>query len=593
MLKSRRFPTPALRGHRDDGQLEINSAITGDQGVFRSLLAFRLDSGDEILREHLENCTKNATMISKTVQNEIIEVIHEVLVNNIVTNVKKLKYFSILCDETTDISTKEQITFSVRYVDMEKYIIKEDFLGFTELFSTTGISIKQVILKKLNDFGLSLANRRGQGYDGGSNMSGVHNGVQALILEEQPLALYTHCFSHGLNLAISKACEIPAIRNMFGIVGSVSVFLSSSAKRNNTLIRVISNDSTESHPNKIKLKALCETRWVERHNSIITFHDLYKFILIALEELEKDSNRETSYKAANFNSSVRRSEFLVSLEIVANLFAYTKSLSIQLQSSKQDLSMAKKNIKNIIALFNNIRENPEDIFDSLFENAAKKAQMFGEKIKIPRLCGQQTQRSNIIVREPMDWFKVTIFIPFLDHIIHGLDSRFNEKFNNIIALEGLIPANINFYDTKSVLESTKFYCEDIEGSDLELKAEIHLWKNKWTNIQNNSQTAVEALEYCNEFFPNIKILLQIFTTLPVSTATAERSFSTLRRLKNYLRSTMSEVRLNGLAMLNIHKEIDINQVVDTFAQKKKRRMELEDWSKLSKNCYLFLLIDFI
>jgi len=42
---------------------------------------------------------------------------------------------------------------------------------------------------------------------------------------------------------------------------------------------------------------------------------------------------------------------------------------------------------------------------------------------------------------------------------------------------------------------------------------------------------------------------------------------------------MSEVRLNGLAMLNIHKEIDINQVVDTFARKKKRRMELEDWSK--------------
>jgi len=56
---------------------------------------------------------------------------------------------------------------------MEKYVIKEDFLGFTELFSTTGISIKEVILKKLNDFGLSLANLRGQGYDGGSNMSGM------------------------------------------------------------------------------------------------------------------------------------------------------------------------------------------------------------------------------------------------------------------------------------------------------------------------------------------------------------------------------------------------------------------------------------
>lgn len=77
-------------------------------------MAFRLDSGDDISHEHLENCKNNTTMISKTVQNKIIEVIHEVLTDNIVYHVKKSKYFSILCDETIDISTKEQITFSVR-----------------------------------------------------------------------------------------------------------------------------------------------------------------------------------------------------------------------------------------------------------------------------------------------------------------------------------------------------------------------------------------------------------------------------------------------------------------------------------------------
>jgi len=43
--------------------------------------------------------------------------------------------------------------------------------------------------------------------------------------------------------------------------------------------------------------------------------------------------------------------------------------------------------------------------------------MFGEETKIPRFCGQQTQRNNITIRVPMDWLKVTIFIPFLDHII--------------------------------------------------------------------------------------------------------------------------------------------------------------------------------
>lgn len=83
---------------------------------------------------------------------------------------------------------------------------------------------------------------------------------------------------------------------MFGIVGSISVFLSASAMRNNMLLNVISNDSTEPLPSKIKLKALCGTRWVKKHDFIITFYELYKFILITLQELETDSNRETSCK---------------------------------------------------------------------------------------------------------------------------------------------------------------------------------------------------------------------------------------------------------------------------------------------------------
>lgn len=54
----------------------MNSAITGEQGVFRSFLAFRFDSEDEILHGHLENCKKSATLISKIVQNEIIKAMH-------------------------------------------------------------------------------------------------------------------------------------------------------------------------------------------------------------------------------------------------------------------------------------------------------------------------------------------------------------------------------------------------------------------------------------------------------------------------------------------------------------------------------------
>jgi len=77
-----------------------------------------------------------------------------------------------------------------------------------------------------------------------------------------------------------------------------------------------------------------------------------------------------------------------------------------------------------------------------------------------------------------------------------------------------------------------------------------------------------------ETFPSIAVLLQIYATLLVTTATSERSFSALKYIKNYLRSTMSDSRLNGLALLYVHRDIPLNydSVIDYFA-KGNRRLE--------------------
>jgi len=72
-------------------------------------------------------------------------------------------------------------------------------------------------------------------------MSGKLKGVQKLIMDGQPLAFYTYCFSHELNLCVAKSCEVPGIRNMIGIVGSVSVFLSASVKRVELLKKLLQN----------------------------------------------------------------------------------------------------------------------------------------------------------------------------------------------------------------------------------------------------------------------------------------------------------------------------------------------------------------
>lgn len=76
-------------------------------------------------------------------------------------------------------------------------------------------------------------------------------------------------------------------------------------------------------------------------------------------------------------------------------------------------------------------------------------------------------------------------------------------------------------------------------------------------------------------YPNIAIALRIFLTLPVSIAEAERSFSVLKRIKNYSRSTMLQDRVNGLATLNINwdiaRNLDYSELISSFAALKARK----------------------
>lgn len=73
-------------------------------------------------------------------------------------------------------------------------------------------------------------------------------------------------------------------------------------------------------------------------------------------------------------------------------------------------------------------------------------------------------------------------------------------------------------------------------------AELNMWRQKLMTDNITLFSGLHALDICNkEFYPNIHMLLKIFCTLPVSTATPERSFSSLKRIKSYLRNSMTEV----------------------------------------------------
>jgi len=165
---------------------------------------------------------------------------------------------------------------------------------------------------------------------------------------------------------------------------------------------------------------------------------------------------------------------------------------------------------------------------------------------------------------------LAIFVPYLDQLIVEMEDRFFDQKQKCQSLWGLIPkycdASPNTaQDLERLLE---IYQEDI-GPRAAVVPEVQRWVNKLKkeDVSTVPSSAIEALCACHaDIYPNVYILLTILGTLPVSTATSERSFSTMRRLETYLRSSIGNERMTGLALLSIHKDrqIDREEIMNDF-----------------------------
>lgn len=410
----------------------------------------------------------------------------------------------------------------------------------------------------------------GQGYDGAAAMSGYLHGAQAYIRQECPLALYVHCSAHSLNLAIADSCSLADVRNCTGIVQSVGSYFRHSAQRTAVLKEKIRELLPVDHQKN--LLAMCETRWVHKHEAIVRFTEIYSAIVHALEKLQSSHNKETSQQAVQMLNTLRSSNFVMCLVILQKVMSYTLSLSKQLQAINTDLITAFSHVDNVINALQLLRDKVDEEYPHLYEKAKVLIEENGGILLMPRIVGRQLNRSNIPASDISTYYKINLFIPFLDHTIQQLIERFTKHRKVVSALSGVLPSN--FAKGCEIKEAFCMYSEVLpEKSTSVVKAELEVWKAAMTLTSPTPKSALECLDKCDQkLYPNIYTLLQILATLPVSTATPERSFSSLRRLKNYLRNTTGENRLNGLALMNIHYgiEIDANEVVDIFKKKNRR-----------------------
>ena len=115
----------------------------------------------------------------------------------------------------------------------------------------------------------------------------------------------------------------------------------------------------------------------------------------------------------------------------------------------------------------------------------------------------------------------------------------------------------------------------IDGSSLD--AELDLWSHLMHAQSKPPDCIQDALTLTNrDHFPQLHLLLRLVSTFPITSCETEHSVSTLRRLKTYLRSTMGQERLSGLALIHTHYniDIDIDEVLARFMAMHPRRISM-------------------
>lgn len=532
-------------------------------GNFQNLLNFRVEAGDDVLKAHLETCSKNAKYCSVRTQNDIINICGNIIRDDIVVAANSAVGFSILADETTDIAGVEQLSLGVRFPEHinGESIIREEFLGFVPIFNRSAEGIATEIIKACSNYNLDMENLVGQGYDGCSAMAGREGGVQAKIRAGYPKAMFVHCSSHRLNLVVHDLNELSEIRNVVGTIKAVINYFRESSIRRSTV------------PN---IPMLCETRWTQKHKSIRIFADNFVRIVNQLQHFSQEGSAKSKQTAYQLYSACTHSKAIISLVVISKYSSILEPVSQALQAVELDLLKVYTHIQEIIAILKQHRENSESVFGDIISIAENIADEINVDLSMPRQATKQLHRPNHPCGSLNEYYRRSIFIPYIDSLISSLQSRFSEEHTETFNLFKLLPQqmkNLCKKEFEEVVTNIQKY-HNIDNFLYEANVWYDFWSLKTQMPTNLPITSI--IDKHTEFFPAIKKALLVALALPVTTCTIERSFSTLRRVKTWLRSTMSENRLCGLCMLSVHrkkvmeKSDFINSVINKFGQQPRR-----------------------
>nr|XP_028581722.1 52 kDa repressor of the inhibitor of the protein kinase [Podarcis muralis] len=566
-----------LDGHSAD---ELPEGIfTPDN--FQSLLEFRINSGDEVLRKRFETTAVNLAYCSKAQQKQMLEICESCVREETLREVRDSHFFSIITEEVVDLAGEEHLPVLVRFVD-DSHNLKEEFIGFLPYEADPEILSVKFHTTITEKWGLNMEYCRGQAYIVSSGFASKMKTVATRILEKYPQAVYTLSSSCALNIWLAKSIPVLGISIALGKIEEVCTFFHQSPQLLADLDNVISILFPNNEERGNELKEVVRSHWTGRHDTFEIVVDLMQALVLCLDSINDTSvrwNSSVASRACTLSTALSDFDFVVTVVIIKNILSFTRAFGKNLQGQTSDVFFAASSLTAVLHSLNEVMENIEVYHEFWFEEATTLATKLDLPVKLPGKFSRAQQGSLDSEITPENYYKEALSIPTMEHIIQELKDIFSEQHLRALKCLSLVP---------SVMGQLKFNTSEEHHADMHkndlpnpdtLSAELHCWRIKWKHRGKDIElptTIYEALHLPDiKFFPNVYALLKVLSILPIMKVENEKFEVGRRRLKAYLRNTLTQQRSSHLALLNINFDIkhDLDMMVDTYIKQYPEKVE--------------------
>ena len=542
---------------------------------FGDLVDLVVTCGGEDLKQFVNKAGKNAHYTSKDAVVDFVEALGTWVDESLLARLQNARYFSLLADECTDITTIEELSVVCRWV--ENGLPVEHFIEIIPLKKADAQTIYETLVDCLKVKGVQISKLIGMGFDGAATFSGKHNGVQTLLKSNSPHSIFVHCHCHLLQLAcVQAANSTPGIKHVYITLTTLWKFFHYSPKRAECLKAV------QRVLNMPELKVIkpSDTRWLAHERCVKAVKENYIAIVITLNNIYEETHQP---EALGISKALSSKSTISAVYLLDYVLPQVAKLSKTLQSEKLDLTVISSLVEATLYSLDDALSPAANWVLELQDMKESLEEAMGVNITTSDIQTFQNSVGNRFVST----LKGNISSRFCSQDIVSAFSIFDPKKTPSVDTseyqqygEGSVTVLLDQYGGRKTAVSLEG--EEYEKMGLvssEVKAEWKMLKHYLTKKPQEDMASQLHELVTNEtlisMLPNLNTLASICLKIPIGTASVERSFSQMKMIKTRLRNRLGEKSLSHLMKIAIESpeklsDSDLESIVDIWYRKSRR-----------------------